>query len=330
MKLLFDARWFGDHGIGRFAREVRARLPDAVEMTGRLRPSSPLDCAYLALRLAAQPQGTLFFSPGYNAPIGGRDPLVFTIHDLTHIEFAGSPSLHRIYYERITKPACRRARAVLTVSEYSRGRIIDWSGLDPARIVNVGNGINDTFCAQGAVHGRPRPYVFCVGNRRAHKNEPRTLQAFATLAGRLPHDLLFSGAASAPLQREIQRLGLQERVHFLGRVSDAELAAVYRGAAALLFASLHEGFGLPVVEAMACGTPVVTSNGSALPEVAGGAALLVDPLRVDEIAHALERAVSDRELARDLIRRGFANARRYSWDKTGAAVRAALREPAHG
>jgi glycosyltransferase involved in cell wall biosynthesis len=327
MNLFFDTRWFGDHGIGRFAREVYARLPDVREFSGSLKPSSPFDCAYLSHRLSSLPKNSTFFSPGYNAPLLRRVPLIFTIHDLMHIEFAGSRNrLHRSYYEHVTKPACHHAKAVLTVSEYSRGRIAEWSGLDATRIVNVGNGIDDCFHTTGESFVWPQPYIFCVGNRRPHKNEARTLQAFGMIAGRVPHDLIFIGPPSESLLSDINRAGLQTRVHFLGRVSDQQLASVYRGAKALAFVSLYEGFGLPVIEAMACGTPVVTSNLSSLPEVAGGAALLVDPYSCEEIAHALERAVSDGPLAADLVRRGLVNIQRYSWSRTGEAVRTVIDE----
>jgi glycosyltransferase involved in cell wall biosynthesis len=322
MNLLFDARWIGDHGIGRFAREVRARIPGARDFLSRIKPWSAFDAVHLSVRLSSLRKPTLFYSPGYSAPVTARVPFIFTIHDLNHIDCAESRTYAKeVYYERVMKPACQRARAVLTVSQYSRNRICAWSGVDPARVVNVSNGVDPIFTTQGSQYAHPRPYVLCMGNRKPHKNEARTLLAFARVAQRVPHDLIFSGAPSSSLLQQVQDVGMSGRIHFLGARSDSELAGVYRGAAAMLFVSLHEGFGLPVVEAMACGVPVITSNVCALPEVAGTAALTVDPLSVDAIAEALWMSLTDETAATARVRAGIAAVTQFSWERTGCAVR---------
>ena len=304
---------------------MHAYLPAALELRSAIAPWSPLDPAHLAWRLLRLPPSTLFYSPGYNAPLAARAAFALTIHDLNHIHFPQAQSrLKTLYYERILKPACRRARVVLTVSDYSRERICAWSGLPPERVINVGNGVGGAFRPDGTVMRHPHPYVLCVGNRKPHKNERRSLEAFAAVSRSVPHDLLFSGAATPSLLRAIEETGLSGRVHFLGQLSDRDLAAAYRGAAALLFASLYEGFGLPVLEAMASGTPVITSNVCSLPEVAGGAALLVDPYSCPAIAAALEAVLTQPCLARRLTAAGRANAARYSWERTGLAVRTVL------
>jgi glycosyltransferase involved in cell wall biosynthesis len=322
MNLLFDARWVGDHGIGRFAREVRSRIPAARDFQSRINPWSPLDAVHLSWRLSAMRKPVFFYSPGYSAPAATRVPFIFTIHDLNHVDFEESRTYAKeVYYERVMKPACRRARAVLTVSQYSRNRICAWSGVEPARVVNVGNGVDPVFGAHGGKYAHPRPYVLCMGNRKPHKNEARTLLAFASLARRIPHDLVFSGRPSEGLVRRAREAGVLQRVHFLGPLSDPELAGVYRGASVMLFVSLYEGFGLPVVEAMACGVPVVTSNVCALPEVAGNAALTVDPLSVDAIAEALWSSLTDETAVSARVREGISAVTRYSWERTGFAVR---------
>jgi glycosyltransferase involved in cell wall biosynthesis len=320
--LLFDARWIGDHGIGRFAREVRSRIPGAQDFQSRIKPWSAFDAAHLSLRLGSLRTPALFYSPGYSAPLTARVPFIFTIHDLNHIDCAESRTYAKeLYYERVMKPACRLARAVLTVSQYSRDRICAWSGIEPSRVVNVSNGVDPIFTPVGEKYAHPRPYVLCMGNRKPHKNEARTLLAFAQVAPRIPHDLIFSGVPSDSLLKLVQEADMSERVHFLGPRSDAELASVYRGAAALLFVSLHEGFGLPVVEAMACGIPVITSNVCALPEVAGNAARTVDPLSVDAIAAALWASLTDNTTSTARVREGLGYVAKYSWERTGIAVR---------
>jgi len=322
MNLVFDARWIGNHGIGRFAREVRSRIPAAQDFQSRIKPWSAFDAVHLSIRLSSLRKPAFFYSPGYSAPASTSVPFIFTIHDLNHIDCAESRTYPKqVYYERVMKPACQRARAVLTVSEYSQNRIRAWSGIEPARVVNVGNGVDSLFTAQGPRYSHPKPYILCMGNRKPHKNEVRTLLAFAKLAQRIPHDLMFSGVASEELLQRIRAAGVADRVHFLGPLSDAQLASVYRGAAALLFVSLYEGFGLPVVEAMACGVPVITSNVCALPEVAGTAALTVDPLSVDAIAEALLSTLTDGPATTARVREGASTVARYSWERTGFEVR---------
>jgi glycosyltransferase involved in cell wall biosynthesis len=322
MALIFDARWIGDHGIGRFAREVRKGLGSAQDLSGGPKPSSPLDSAYLMWKLLPAARTSVFLSPGYNAPGTSRLPFVFTLHDLTHIDSPETRSRSKaLYYQHFLKPACHRARTILTVSEYSRARIAEWSGLDAKRIVNVGNGVDKHFRPDGERFTRPRGYLFVVGNRRPHKNEARTLAAFAAVAHRFPHDLVFLGEPSPALVEQAKAAQLESRVIFLGRVDDERLAATYRGADAVMFASLHEGFGLPVVEAQASGTPVITSRDTSLPEIAGGAAILVDPRSTEAISDAIERVLESAELRQSLVNSGLVNATRYSWERTAGLVR---------
>lgn len=324
-RILFDVRWYGEHGIGRFAREVYSRLDDASEFKGPIMPWSPVDCFYSGLRLSTQ-DNTLFVSPGYNSPLANHS-FAFTIHDLAHIENEQNRNpLKAAYYELVMKPACHRALKVFTVSEYSRGRIAEWSGLDESKIVNVGNGAAPEFTADGERAERGVPYVFCPCGRRPHKNEARSLRAFARAYQGEPTKLLFLGAPTPQLREIAEQVGLSSRIEFLGRIDDAQLASVYRGAQAVLFPSLYEGFGLPVIESMACGTPVVTSTVCSLPEVSGGAAVLVDPTSVDEIAQGLHQLKTNEAERARLRALGLVNARRFSWDSTGAKVREALAE----
>jgi glycosyltransferase involved in cell wall biosynthesis len=220
--------------------------------------------------------------------------------------------------------ASHRASRILTVSEFSRARIIEWSGVSPEKVVNVGCGVGSEYHPQVSPYDLPFPYLLCVSNRKLHKNEFRQVDAFAKSGLSDQMKLVFTGEPTAELANCIQRNRVTESVYFAGRVPEAQLPSLYRSAEALVFASLYEGFGLPVLEAMACGTPVITSNTTALPEVAGDAAVLVDPTSVDQIAEAMGRINRDSSLRKSLRSKGLIQAKRYSWESTIARVQGIL------
>jgi glycosyltransferase involved in cell wall biosynthesis len=315
-----DQRWIGEHGIGRFARNVLSGLEyHPVPLTTP--PASPLDPLRLAFALSKLTRHDLFFSPGYNSPLFGSARFVITIHDLNHIDrHENSSQLKRLYYASVLKRACHRASVVLTVSEFSRSRIIAWSGVSPEKVFKVSNGVDPGF-HPGVIPYQPAfPYILCVGNRKGHKNEVRTVEAFAQSNIDPEIHLLFSGSPTPQLSDSIERNCVRMRVQFAGFVPSEQLPSLYRGARALVFASLYEGFGLPVLEAMACGTPVVTSNTTSLPEVAGDAALLVDPTSVDQLAAAIKRIVDDAPLSQSLREKGLRRAAQFPWSTAATAV----------
>ena len=319
--LYADDRRLGEHGIGQFTRHVLANL-DYSPIPLRTDPDAPLDPVRLSRVLGKLKQGDLFFSPGYNPPLRCPVPFLITLHDLNHLDRPENSSrMKRLYYALIVKRACHQAAGVLTVSEFSRGRVIDWSGISPEKVVNVGSGVGPEFNPDVTPYELPFPYMLCVSNRRKHKNELRQIEAFARsgLAGKLC--LVLTGEPTAELAECIEINGVSQRVHFLGLIPAHKLPSLYRGAQALAFVSLYEGFGLPLAEAMACGTPVLTSNTTALPEISGDAALLVDPRCVDEIAAAMERIIHDDSLRQRLRERGLARAAHFTWDRTATLVR---------
>ena len=322
--LLVDCRWDGAHGIARYARELLRFLPHRPVAVGG-RPMSPIDPARLAWALRDASRDAVFFSPGYNAPLVARCRTVFTLHDLNHIDVAYNASASKtLYYNTVIRRACHAAAFVITASEFSRGRIAAWSGLDPCRIVNIGAGVADDFSPDGERVTRARPYFLAVSNRRPHKNEARLLVAFAASRACADADLVLTGAPSGELLELAERSRITDRVHYTGLVSDAELAALYRGAVALLFPSLYEGIGLPMVEAMASGTPVLTSTTTSLSEVSGGAALLVDPESVDAIVSGIDRLWQDSALRADLCVRGLERAQAFRWPQVGIRARRAF------
>lgn len=319
-----DQRWIGDHGIGRIARHVLANLEyRPIPLTSH--PAAPFDSLHLARALRHLGRGDLFFSPGYNTPLFCRAPFVFTMCDLTHIHCPEMSSLPiRIYYATIMQRACRRATRILTISEFTRQQIMEWAGVSPEKVVNISCGVDATYREGGDSYGMQFPYLLCVSNRKRHKNEFRTIEAFAKAALDKGIHLVFTGAPTSELASRIESLKLTSRVDFTGRIAEEKLPGLYRGAEALVFASLYEGFGLPLVEAMACGTPVITSTVTSMPEVAGDAAVLVDPSSVEQIASAMERVVSDASLRQQLRSKGLVRAAQFSWANTVSKAHEAL------
>jgi glycosyltransferase involved in cell wall biosynthesis len=315
-----DQRWIGNHGIGRFARHVLAGLDyRPVALTSH--PAAPLDAWRLARALGELTRNDLFFSPGYNSPLFCPSPFVFTIHDLSHIYCPENSSLViRLYYTTVMKRACQRALSILTVSEFTRRQIIDWSGVSAKKVFNVGCGVDPSYHPVGNSYGLEFPYLLCVSNRKRHKNEFRVVEAFARASLSTEMHLVFTGAPTAELNACIDHFHVTQRVYFAGLVPETKLPSLYRSSEALIFPSLYEGFGLPVLEAMGCGTPVVTANVSAMPEVAGDAAVLVDPTSVEQIARAMEQIVSDSTLRQQLRSKGLTRSAEFSWANTVARV----------
>jgi glycosyltransferase involved in cell wall biosynthesis len=321
-----DQRWIGNHGIGRFAGKVLAGLDYCpIPLSGH--PAAPLDAWRLSRALGNLTANDLFFSPGYNTPLFCASPFVFTICDLCHIYCPEmSTPLIRLYYATVMKRACSRATRILTISEFTRAQIVEWAGVSPDKVCNVGCGVDSSYSPQGNSYGLPFPYLLLVSNRKRHKNELRVVEAFAKAKLGAEMHLVFTGKPTTELADYIERHHLNPLVHFTGTVPEEKLPSLYRGAEALVFPSLYEGFGLPLLEAMACGIPVMTANTTAMPEVAGGAALLVDPTSVKQIADAMERIVSDASLRQRLRDKGIARAALFSWANTVSRVREVLTE----
>ena len=327
MQLLVDDRWVGMHGIGRFAAEVISRLPEHVSMPARVAPTNPIDPFWTSFQIRRL-RPDVYFSPGFNAPISSPSPFVFTIHDLIHLRVEGEISLaKRRYYDWIVRPAIHKASKVLTVSAFSKAEIMEWAEVGPENILVVQPGVGPTFTPNGPRQREDRPYLLYVGNRKPHKNIARMMRAFAT-SGLAPDILLMlSGDKDQTTIQLIQDAGLDSSVvRFLSNIPDESMASYYRGATAVLIPSLYEGFGLPALEAMACGTPVLAGNRAALPEVVGNVGLLVDPEDDDAIADGIRRLVEDKALRQELGRRGVQNSARYSWATAARQVKGLLEE----
>ncbi|WP_151840304.1 glycosyltransferase family 4 protein [Acinetobacter soli] len=317
-KVIFDTRWFGEHGIGRFATEVYDEdFFQPIKLKGN--PVSIFDVIKLTIYLFFNKN--FFFSPGFNAPFFFLHRTAITIHDLNHIDVDANTSfLKKLYYNIVLKRACRKAALIFTVSEFSKGRIVDWSGINPDKVKVVYNGVSSAFHKDVQPYLPGFPYIFIVGNRKLHKNEDRALRAFAQADIDKNIHVLFSGKPSDQLVSTAKELQIEDRVKFLGRLSEDELASTYKGALCLLFPSLYEGFGLPVIEAMACGTPVITSNTTSLVEIANNSCELVDPTKIDEMTHKVELVINELN-KKNFTSQGFKNIKKFNWEQSKAEIK---------
>lgn len=257
----------------------------------------------------------------------GQERAVCSVHDLIHLRIPEeSGVLKRAYYEKIVRPGIAKAFRILTVSEFSRSDILNWSGALESQVICVGNGVDDCFFGSLTPYKPGFPYLLYVGARKPHKNLDRLLEAFAASRAGRELKLVLSGNADAATTALASRLGVADRLVFAGRIPDADLPAWYCGATALLFPSYFEGFGLPPVEAMAGGTPVLTTTATSLPEAVGDAALTVDPFSVEAIRDGIDRITHDDTLRARLIAAGPVQARKHSWDSVARKVDAVLDE----
>jgi len=266
--------------------------------------------------------------------LGPALPQVTTVHDLLPLLYPEEYPRHQHYFRRYVPAVLRFSRAVIVCSESTRRDILRLYGKVPAERIHVVLGGYDAarFTPEGPVEPAPEPYALYLGNVMPHKNLLRLVDAFAAAARHGPGRLVLRGRGKPrhveALRARIASHGLEARVDWQPYADVASLPALYRGARMLLLPSLYEGFGLTALEAMACGTPVITSATSSLPEVVGDAALLVDPADTGALAEAIARLFADDRLAKDLAARGLARARLFSWERTGRLVQAALRAAA--
>ena len=280
----------------------------------------------------------------YFAPLGYRGPLVVTVHDLAflHVPESFPPGL-RVAMSLLVARSMRRASRIIAVSEFTRRGIEARYRICPGKITVIPEGVDERFYPRGVEETRAvlaryglRPgFLFSVGRLNRRKNLERLLQAHASLQGRgAPAVPLVIGGkldygVRAPLPRG-RAAAEVDHVRWMGLIPDEDLPAFYSGAAGFIYPSLFEGFGLPVLEAMASGTPVVTSDRTALPEVTGDAGLLIDPARVEALAEAMTRVLVDQPLAQDLRRRGLERSRRFSWAETARQTLAVYRDAVEG
>jgi len=280
-------------------------------------------------RLQPRQQGVLW-SPANMGPLA-ISRQVLTIHDLSPLDhpewFAPAFAL---WYRQVLPILARRVRRVLTPSGFSRGRIIQRLNLPAEKISVVPPGVDPALFhpADSAVvrarYGLAETYLLFVGSLEPRKNLPALLSAWERVGPRFSAvELVIVGGRSPVFRRALPRQGktlLPAHVRFLGAVPDSDLPALYSGAAAVVLPSLYEGFGLPVIEAMACGTPVISSRMGALAETAAEAAILVDPVDSEALARAIEQILRDDGLRAELRERGIERAAYFAWRETAGRI----------
>ena len=355
MRVAIDARKLHDFGIGTYIRNLLrhlARLDRDTEYVLLCREADLGVAAQLgenfrtvlepspnySLReqihvpwLLSRVRPDLYHAPHYVLPVAVPSPAVVTIHDCIHLMFPQYlPNRAAYAYAKATMwAAAKQSDCILTVSEASKRDILRFFNVPADKVVVVYNAIDERFSLEPQPEDVERVreryqldqrFVLYAGNIKPHKNLVRVIEAFAVLLTEDPElKLLIIGdeiSKLPELRRAVHRHKLHKHVRFLGYLPDDTLAILYRLAAVFVFPSLYEGFGLPPVEAMASGTPVVTSNLSSLPEVTGDAAVLVDPYDVESIVAGVRRVLTDPVLAAEMRRKGLIRAREFSWARS--------------
>lgn len=296
---------------------------------------------------AASRELDLLHGMAFATPLAAACPTVVTVHDLSFLRFPQAfRRANRVYLSALTRISTRNATRVIAGSESTRRDVMELCHVPPERVVTVPYGVSEAFTpaeqSEAAEFrrrkGLPEQFILFLGTLEPRKNIGRLIEAYAALRTR-------GGASATPklviaggkgwhyesLFAQVANLGLSEAVIFPGYVPGDELAWWYRSASIFVFPSLFEGFGLPVLEALACGTPTITSNVSSLPEVAGDAALLVDPHDTEALVDAMMRLLREPELRARLSEAGVSQAKQFPWSRTAAETaavyRAALNAP---
>ncbi len=345
-QLTIDLRMYRNSGIGRYLQTLmpdliprvdasRIRIlcnPDDLEDEGwtndprietrEFRAPIFSIAEQLAVVRKTYRDADLLWVPQYNIPLLYGGKLLVTIHDLcqlAHPETLGS-DVQRWYARRLLSAVAARADAILCVSEFTAGEVRKYLGVEPGRLTVTHPPISNPWDTPESTHrgdsdGR---YLLTVGNLKTHKNFKALIAAFDLIRDRIPHDLIVVGQRGGFMNSDPDLGSLASlqngRVRFTGHVSDSELRTYYRSADAFVLPSIYEGFGSPVVEAMALGCPVACSNIASLPEVAGDAALFFDPFSVEDIGRVMMKVLDDPGLREMMVERGLRRAQKFRGD----------------
>jgi glycosyltransferase involved in cell wall biosynthesis len=357
-EVVIDARWLRT-GIGRYIltllQELKQKLPNTlltcITMPGHIETIAPhcdrvvrMDCGiYSVMEQARLPlvarEAAVFCAPHYNVPVLRKGPLVVTIHDLTHLLFSGykSSPRARLYAEPMLRIACARATRIVTPSHYTRQTLVERLHAAPDKISVIPCAVSDAFRPQGKreaaetvrAYGLFAPYILFVGSTAPHKNLITLLMAYRLLSARyrdLPELVLVlpPHPSASGTDRNLLSLMAMSGVRCLHAVTDRSLASLYSAALMTVMPSFEEGFGLPVIESMACGTPVACSRAASLPEIAGDSAVYFNPKSVEETASAIEQLLHSEGLRQRLAAAGLKRAAMYSVSRAATTYASVL------
>lgn len=305
-------------------------LPNTTLIDYHRRPYSPLE--QLELLQVIPKETTLLWTPFINIPLLYRGKMLVTFYDMIFLAVPGYLNAPQRLYARILFQGIRRKAAhVLTISEFSKKEYMRLVAPESKNVTVTLLAAAPKWFEQAKASDalEPEPYFLFVGNVKPHKNLSRLLDAFQQIKDRVPHHLVIIGRKDGFIVGDANLLDVRSdlagRVRFTGYLGDESLRTYFARATALVFPSLYEGFGLPPLEAMACGCPVIASNTTSIPEACGDAALYCDPLSVDDISAKMLQMANNEPLRQELIAKGQRQAQRFSWDDCAAKTVAVIR-----
>ena len=370
MRIGFDARAISYRGIGTYSRNLLRHFADSgaevvVYCQDQEKETMPAVDSFTLVSANMDPlsmQSKASFrslvqkskvdllhvpSPWTPAPLD--TPLVATVHDVTPLLYPRSlPLTLRLRYKGQLNQTLNSARRIITVSQISLSALIAYAGVNPAKVHVIHNGVSEKFRPDVTVeeqaaarrhYSLPERFAFWVGDFRPEKNLSFLIHAWSRLPHHIPDPpiLVLAGAQRGEyrkLRKEVEKRGMEDKVLFPGFIREDDLPAVYSAATLFVFPSLYEGFGLPPLEAMACGTPCVVSHSSSLPEVTGSAALLFNPTSLDSLEECIMRVLTDPDLYETLREEGLRQSALFPWsraaDETLSVYRSILDESARG
>jgi len=347
MRIGIDTRFYNKafNGIGRYTYELCSNLVKFkdLELVLFVNPSSPIlyDDKFLNVEkiiikeklfsltslftLAKKIDNAkldIYHSPSFIMPFVKKTKTIMTIHDLIHLKFSEDYTFfHKLYYEKIVKKNALKASRIITDSEYSKKDIKEWLNTDNIKVTYMGIsenfspslGFSDTLTNLDGEN-----FILCVANNKTHKNLKRLLYAYANIKNKYEnfYKLLIISSKNSELENIVKENILENDITFINNIVENELILLYSHAMFFILPSLYEGFGLPILEAMACNCPVTCSNQTSIPEIAKDAVLYFNPYKVKNIEEALERMFFDKELTETLISKGKDQVKNFSWEKT--------------
>ncbi|MBY7733838.1 glycosyltransferase family 4 protein [Francisella philomiragia] len=329
-KLLVDDRWIGKNGIGRYALEISSRIQfNKTSVNHKVKKLTIKDLFYLTYKIKCKNiKG--FYSYGINVPFPFyvKKPMIITIHDLILLNSKEETSFtKKIYFEKFIKPIIKRDNVrVITVSNFSKDEIVKWAQIDSNRVIVAYNGVSKCFKYNN--EAKTEKYFLYIGNRSPHKNVEVIFKAFKLFKYFDKYRLVFSGDFDEKLREYANKYDIpQSKIEIIGLDSSDEiLANYYQSATATILPSFEEGFGLPLVESMACGTPIIASKIEVLQEIAAQAGLYFDPYSADELTKQMQQIVDDKKMYAEKVKESLNRAKAFNWDKTASVVQDELKK----